>query len=92
MAEVSKCRSCKAAIIWAITEKGVRIPLDAEPNLKGNMTFDSVTVERDGHMVEENRSRAISPLLEPGVTRYMPHHATCPHGDHWRRSKSRQGR
>lgn len=29
---IATCRSCGAAIVWAVTARGVRIPLDAEPN------------------------------------------------------------
>jgi hypothetical protein len=40
---VSKCRSCGAEIIWAVTKPGGQwIPLDAEPaDLRGLYRFDN---------------------------------------------------
>lgn len=85
MAEKSKCRSCGAAVLWAITEKGKRIPLDAEPNMKGNTMIEAETVEENGHMTERFVARIVSPLFDGSKPRYMPHHATCPDAKKWRR-------
>ena len=80
------CRSCGAAIVWAITERCKRIPLDAEPNaVKGNMVIERETIIVNGHAQEQWRARQVAPLLDAAQTRYMPHHATCPQGREWRR-------
>jgi hypothetical protein len=80
-----KCRSCGAAIIWAITARGVRMPLDAEPNpVKGNQVIELDAPEGiDGPQTW--RTRQADTLLDANQTRYMPHHATCPQGRGWRR-------
>ena len=83
---IARCRSCGASIIWAITQRGVRIPLDAEPNpIKGNTMIDPETIIVNGHAEEQWRARQVAPLLDGAQTRYMPHHATCPQGRSWRR-------
>lgn len=68
----SRCRSCRAAIIWAKTEAtGKAIPLDAAPNGAGNVTVRNrggvlvATVHGNGHVPD---SAAV----------YMPHFSTCP--------------
>ncbi len=83
--KVVKCRSCGAAIIWAITARGVRMPLDAMPDpAKGNQIIELDAPEGiDGPQTW--RCRAASMLLDAGQDRYMPHHATCPDGRRWRR-------
>lgn len=83
---VASCRSCGASIVWAITERGKRIPLDAEPNaVKGNMVLEVETLIVNGHPQERWRARQVAPLLDAAQVRYMPHHATCPQGNQWRR-------
>lgn len=83
--KVAICRSCRAHIIWAVTARGVRIPLDAEPNpVKGNMVIELDAPEGiDGPQTW--RARTADLLLDSKQDRYMPHHATCPQGRAWRR-------
>lgn len=83
--KVVKCRSCGAPIIWAITRRGVRIPLDAVPDLvKGNQVIELDAPEGiDGPQTW--RARAADTLLDAAQDRYMPHHATCPQGKQWRK-------
>lgn len=39
MSEPAKCRSCGAAIIWAETPAGKKMPMDAEPAVDGDWFF-----------------------------------------------------
>lgn len=57
-------------MIWATTERGKAIPLDAEPNPTGTITT----------MVEGDVLRALFhvPGDVPGEPRYTTHFATCP--------------
>ena len=32
-----KCKSCPAQVIWAVTERGKAMPVDAEPGPGGNV-------------------------------------------------------
>ena len=76
-ARAGSCRSCGAPILWATTEKGKAIPLDAEPADNGNVEFTgNLDIVR------------VLGGVDAGVVstpRYTPHHATCPEGAQWRR-------
>lgn len=69
---MNRCRSCKAPIIWALTPRGKRIPL--EPNPNGNIVLDRIPFTGD----------LGATFLHPGQTvdedhiRYVAHFATCP--------------
>ncbi|MEJ7724323.1 MAG: hypothetical protein WKF64_08465 [Ilumatobacteraceae bacterium] len=78
---MSACRSCAAAIVWAVTDNGKRIPLDAHPTPAGSVRLHD-TVPPRAVVVG-----ATIDLFDPtdDGTRYMPHHATCPQADEWRR-------
>lgn len=64
----SRCRSCGAAIIWAVTGVARRaMPLDAEPTEEGNILL------RDGVAVVATRADNTE-----GELMYLSHFATCP--------------
>ncbi len=72
MPELKACtgRTCTARIFFAITEKGKKMPFDAEPNDAG--TF----------VMTDNRPEPPTAIWhtkapEEGMSRFMPHHATC---------------
>ncbi|GAA2364819.1 hypothetical protein [Streptomyces carpaticus] len=70
----STCRSCAAPIIWAVTPRQQRMPLDALPDPSGN-----VAVHRD--VAGRLRARVVSgerPTLEGSERLHMPHFASCP--------------
>lgn len=78
---MSVCRSCGARVRWVRTYRGRRIPLDFEPNPRGNVvlvgggdTPPIATVFRECQ--REN--------VPDDVPVFMPHHATCPDADDWR--------
>lgn len=77
---MSTCRSCGATIRWAVTEKGKRIPLDADPSPRGNMRLGP-----DGTAINIGSGTEPSLFSEQGVDLFMPHHATCPSAGEWRR-------
>lgn len=73
---MSTCRSCGAEIIWAVTESGRRIPMDAAP-VKPKGLF---ILQPDGDaLIAYSTSSAVAPLL------YQSHFATCPNADEHRR-------
>lgn len=75
---MSTCRSCGAPITWARSVPGARpMPLDPEPNEAGN-----VALERGRARVLAGDALTVHRSL--GLPAYMPHHATCPQGRHWK--------
>jgi hypothetical protein len=75
VADGSTCRSCKALVLWCITDKGKRQPVDAKPTEAGNLL-----IERRGTVLYAR----LAGLFDPPGERFMPHHATCPQADEWR--------
>jgi hypothetical protein len=71
------CRSCGAALLWAITPKGKRMPLDAAP-VEGGLWF-AYDVAGEKHCAPA-RAGAEGPL-------YTSHFATCPQADQHRRRR-----
>jgi len=69
----ARCRSCGALILWARTEAGRRIPLDAYPHPVGNLVLD----------VRAGRVRVAD--LRTDDVRYLSHFATCPHASEHRK-------
>lgn len=72
---MSACRSCGAPIIWAITENGKRMPLDAEPAERPTGVF---RLEPSGDDLIARR---------PIEQVYISHFATCPNADQHRKPK-----
>lgn len=77
----SKCRSCKARIIWTRNRATwSRMPLDAEPVPVG--TRQSWVIDgRDGNHVP---LCAPPGLFDSESLRYLSHFVTCPQADDWR--------
>lgn len=75
-----KCKSCGAPIIWATTQKGKLMPLDAAPDPDGNLA-----VSRWATVI------AVHPRTELTDTQGFPthksHFATCPHAAEHRRKR-----
>jgi len=67
IADTGTCRSCGATIVWAITAKGRRMPLDPDPIPGGN-----VTLHEDGAVT-------VNPATDPEteVLGYVTHFVTC---------------
>lgn len=64
-----RCRSCGAAIFWALTENEKRIPMDAEP----------ITPLAGGHYAIDwprGPDRAPRAIATPAI--YQTHFVTCP--------------
>lgn len=67
---MNTCRSCNQPIMWAMTEKGNKMPLDAEPVRWGG----NIRVHDDGtcSVLHKDEPRM------PGEMLYRSHFATCP--------------
>jgi hypothetical protein len=82
---MTACRSCGAPILWAVTTGGKPIPLDAEPDAGGNVLMTGARVGTARGFAPEVRVEAGPPLFPDDSPRFMPHHATCPQADRWRK-------
>ena len=74
------CKSCGRPIFFALTAKGRRMPLDADPVAGGN-----VLVTQDG---EDLRAAVVDSASQP-VTRplYRSHFVSCPNAARHRRAR-----
>jgi hypothetical protein len=81
---MSACRSCGAPLLWGLTLKFKSIPLNAQPDINGNVVMLGEPGERNP-IVSVFRSADQARRAHPDRDRYMPHHATCPQGKEWRR-------
>jgi hypothetical protein len=82
--EPSKCRSCGADILWAITRNEKKMPVDAVPDMRpppkgGNM----VLFLRGGQFGELRVEKYYEPK-HGKQNRYTAHWSTCPNADQHR--------
>jgi hypothetical protein len=69
----SHCRSCGAPLLWAVTEKGRRIPLDPDPYTGDDPR--GLYVLRNGNGAP--LAVATTPDAFPGEPVYRSHFASC---------------
>ncbi len=79
---MSKCRSCRAPIRWVFTERGKKMPLDAEPTDEGDIVLrDPPPGESDPTGI------VVAPAAFPDEPRYTSHFATCKQAGEWRKPR-----
>jgi hypothetical protein len=76
---MATCRSCRAEIVWALTDKGARMPVDAKSATDGNLVL-----YRQGG---EQRVRSVRLPEDQLRPRHTSHFATCPNADHHRKDR-----
>jgi hypothetical protein len=79
---IALCRSCGADIVWTLSVKGKRQPIDAEPVAGGTIRIFA------GRPLTNRVVGAVIDLFDETDTgdRYQPHHMTCPTAHLWRKS------
>ena len=91
---VKRCKSCQARVIWAVSEKGNAMILDASPVVpdetldrhgrpipEGNVTLeDRGAMDGFGHWAPTAVVGAQAPLFGPDQRR-VDHHVTCKFAD-----------
>lgn len=85
------CSKCSAPILWVATKNAKMQPLDAEPNPDGNIRLTGDYRQTDRGVLPESAviTKAEEPVLfGDEVVRYMPHHATCPFAEEFRKRKA----
>lgn len=84
------CKGCERPILWVETEKGARMPLDPEPVEAGRVIIrmGPQMGQETAHAetAEETANRLKCPI-PAGRVAYMPHHATCPNVEDFRKKK-----
>lgn len=91
---MAACASCKAPIIWAVTERnGKPMPVDSDPLEGGNILLSHCglgeppvalvqgPLEIEGLRVQHDRSPDLGPLRL-----FISHFATCPNADQHRKA------
>jgi hypothetical protein len=76
----SKCKSCKAAIVWAYTTGGTKAPFEVDDN--GFYIMENGTARHVGP-----RAAQLQLGGDPEPQRYKNHFATCPDASKWRGDK-----
>ena len=79
MSAVARCRSCGAEVVWVVTEKGKKMPLDRDPSPDGR--FAKVRVDENG----DRLVRFVRDEERIGEKLYQSHFETCPNADRHRR-------
>ena len=83
----AECKSCRAAIFWAVTPSGNRMPIDAEPSPRGTLILRK-QAQDDGCLVLEEPLIAIdyrAAGAQPDEPRFLSHFATCGQAGEWRK-------
>lgn len=86
LGKTTACRSCQSPVVWCLTENNRRMPVDPDPDEKGNLVVavrrgDGMCVMRylRPELAEEERAH--------GTRLYLSHFVTCPSADEHRRSR-----
>jgi hypothetical protein len=79
---MSRCRSCGAAIRWAVTVNGKRMPVDDEPVPDGNLMLSDPT---PGAYAPTAAHVDPDALLLDDPPRFVSHFSTCPNADQHRK-------
>jgi len=73
----AECKGCRALMIWTTTDKGKKLPLNAEPDPKGTYTID-VTYHGGASPTYHAVFVGLMNSEEFKGKRYVPHWTTCP--------------
>lgn len=75
----SNCQACGAPMLWTVTHRGERMPVDPDPRADGNIVIE---LGDDGVA----RSRPRDPLLDAGPF-HASHFSTCPEAPRFRKPR-----
>lgn len=83
---------CGASLLWVATRNGKMQPVNAEPDPSGNVVLLDPPTYRSTPRGALRSSRALTKVEREGGgllpvegDRYMPHHATCPKVEKFRK-------
>jgi hypothetical protein len=78
----TRCRSCGAPVIWAVSAYGRKLPVDAHPAEAGQWWLTT-----DDPRATVPNFRRVDLYTPAAAPRYTSHFATCPQADKWRKGK-----
>jgi hypothetical protein len=78
------CRSCDARVIWSVTERGRRMPVDYQPLEKGNLLLTYRPNLPPLAVYHTKEEIAALPALQKHRLR-LSHFVTCPQRKKWRK-------
>lgn len=84
MTTASRCRSCHAEVVWAVTSAGKRMPVDPQPTDDGNMIL---TEDDPPQALVVPTGQAALFAVGTGAHRFTSHFVTCPDADQHRRPR-----
>jgi hypothetical protein len=85
------CKSCGAPILWTITERGKRMPLDAAPTEDGTVEVIGTAFGSSLGMSRVLSGDTLTAARAARAPLRRSHFAHCPQADEWRRpSKPRK--
>lgn len=85
-----KCRDCPELVVWAFTQKGARMPLNAEPKNNGTILLMKAAEPLEGKLgvLAIVLSGPVLDRARSELARlYTSHHASCPNAKNRRRRK-----
>ena len=71
---MTRCRSCNADLLWGLTVKGRRLPLNATPTEDGTVVLAE---EGPGTYEKPTRCHVLGAGASSDLPRYTSHFATC---------------
>jgi hypothetical protein len=92
---MAQCKTCGAEIIWTITERGKKMPVDVSPAKDGNVLLKQLFDPEDGKekwyaTVLRGEAGEIH-RASPGAPAYTSHFKTCPDAKEHRSPRPRKG-
>lgn len=82
---MARCRGCGREIRWAVSEAGKKMPFDIEPDPEEGTFFLIAHPQGSPSPLAIHRSKVDAFPEECDSIFYLPHHATCPDADRFRR-------
>lgn len=79
-----QCSSCKAAVLWALTPKGERTPVDAAVNMEKGNTLVLAPKNLHTYLAVVLSGKMLDRARSAGVDLRVNHWASCPNREQHR--------
>jgi hypothetical protein len=82
------CAECLAPLVWATTERGQRMPVNANQDITGNLVL---CYEVDALERPASAQLVVAAPVDYRGPRWLSHFATCPKASTFRRTRAQRG-